>query len=373
MSIPRADSTLAARVKKLEEDFRRIKLTPSVTQSSVAPTAAVKNSMWIDSSAGNEPKVWDGTAWVPARDQTIAVAQSTADTAQATVNPLVPLTALAGQTSGTTVTGATVETSSTAPRIAMNDPAYPNELIWESGNSAETMPARVQSVVPSGLQAQLAAHSPALDGGSRAGVSLTADAAALGGLTHAQIDAAEILLNTFGAGAAVKVTDAAIELNRPVHNADLSSPTNTFPTNPQPVEVDEQTDLLTLTNTSFAAGSPVCGTTFVAPPSGKVYITVSGHLQGNASGSLAYLSYEVRDGGTIGSGTVIQAALTDRGVAVGSTVTGLSAARASLSRRTIVATGLTPGSTYNIRTMHLLAGSGSISIFSRELLVEPVL
>lgn len=83
MAIPRKDSTIPERIKKLEQDLRRIRLLPSLAQSAVAPLA-VKGSGWFDSSAGNEPKVFDGQTWVPVRDETIAVAQGTADVAQST-------------------------------------------------------------------------------------------------------------------------------------------------------------------------------------------------------------------------------------------------------------------------------------------------
>ncbi|MFC5268474.1 hypothetical protein ACFPJ1_40750 [Kribbella qitaiheensis] len=82
MAIPRADANLGQRLKKLEDEVRRIKLMPSLSQSAVEPLA-VRGSGWYDSSNGNEPKYYDGTNWVPVRDETIAVAQTTADTAQA--------------------------------------------------------------------------------------------------------------------------------------------------------------------------------------------------------------------------------------------------------------------------------------------------
>lgn len=84
MAIPRADGGIPARVKKLEDTVRRIQLMPSVSQAAVAPLAVAKSSVWYDSTAGNEPSYWNGTAWVPVRDETIAVAQGTADVAQST-------------------------------------------------------------------------------------------------------------------------------------------------------------------------------------------------------------------------------------------------------------------------------------------------
>ena len=45
MAIPRADGTIAARVKKLEDELKRIKLVPSTTQSAVAPLAVAKGAV----------------------------------------------------------------------------------------------------------------------------------------------------------------------------------------------------------------------------------------------------------------------------------------------------------------------------------------
>lgn len=92
MAIPRADVTTGQRLKKLEDEIRRIKLMPSVAQSAVAPPAVVKSSVWYDSTAGNAPSYFNGTDWVPVRDETIAVAQATADEAlaEAGTNGIAP-------------------------------------------------------------------------------------------------------------------------------------------------------------------------------------------------------------------------------------------------------------------------------------------
>lgn len=368
MTVPRADATIAQRVKALEEQFRRIKLVPSTTQTDVAPEAAVKGAVWIDSSAGNEPKVFDGSGWVPVRDETIAVAQETADTAQATVDPLVPLTDLAAVTDGTTITGSTIATDDTPPRIALNDPAYPNELIMESGQADETAPGRLLSIVPSGLQAQSVLLSPKLDGASTAAMSLETDAVSLGGKTRSKFDGHEHGFNTFGAGYALLVTEAEVEINRPVVNADLTDPSNTFPANPQPASNFSVTDVAGISSTSFVPGTPVVGTAFTAPPTGKVYITVSGHIEQNNASQFIYLAFEVRNGAVVGSGTVFHAAVTDEGIGCGS-AGGIT--RINGSNRYLL-TGLTPGSSYNVQTMHLVTG-GTGDIFYRAILVEPVL
>jgi hypothetical protein len=83
MAIPRADATAGQRLKALEDKVRRPALQPTVTLAASAPAAVAKNSLLFDSSNGNAPSYWDGQAWVPVRDETIAVAQATADAALA--------------------------------------------------------------------------------------------------------------------------------------------------------------------------------------------------------------------------------------------------------------------------------------------------
>jgi hypothetical protein len=135
---------------------------------------------------------------------------------------------------------------------------------------------------------------------------------------------------------------------------------------PQPVNAVDNADFTGLAVTTFQAG-PNCGVSFTAPPSGSVYVTTSGHIETLSANQHCYLSFEVRTGSTIGSGTVFFAAITDYGVGVGGQVNN----RVSSSRRKLVP-GLTPGAVYNARTMHLTTG-GTFNIYSRELLVEPVL
>jgi hypothetical protein len=133
-----------------------------------------------------------------------------------------------------------------------------------------------------------------------------------------------------------------------------------------PIAVEDKTDLLALTNTSFAAGATNCGTTFTAPDSGKVFITVRGHIESNTTAETAYMGFEVRAGGTFGAGTSVQAGDTD--YSVGSGATGVP--RIAASNRHLI-TGLTPGSTYNTRTMHQTTG-GNFDVFYRGLILEAV-
>lgn len=244
MTVPRADATLAQRVKKLEEEFRRIRLVPSTTQTDVAPAAAVKGAVWIDSSAGNEPKVFNGTAWVPARDETIAVAQQTADTAQATVDPLVPLTDIAAQVDGTTLIDTTQATATDGARVVINDPAYPGEVVLYSAAENEVTPARIwPNVVGSGGTLVMRSPDLSLAGTQHADIQLTGNPVGADPGSRAYVDAAEIELRAFALKLlAQDVSPTPIQLGKisdyfeidgnAVTGADLSDLSNTFPTFP---------------------------------------------------------------------------------------------------------------------------------------------
>lgn len=80
MAVPRDNSSTPAWRKEIEKQVKalRLKLQAATFLTPTAPTAAVRNSTWIDTSDGNRPNVFDGTNWVPARDTTIAVAQGDA-------------------------------------------------------------------------------------------------------------------------------------------------------------------------------------------------------------------------------------------------------------------------------------------------------
>lgn len=130
-----------------------------------------------------------------------------------------------------------------------------------------------------------------------------------------------------------------------------------------PVSAFNGTDVTT-TSTSFVAGSPLVEGTFVAPPSGKVYITVSSAPECDAPSS-ATCSFEVRL--TNSAGAVILAAADDRGVGVQENNWAQASYRHLL-------TGLTPRVTYYARTMHRSSNAAATAtFFTRGILVEPVL
>jgi len=133
-----------------------------------------------------------------------------------------------------------------------------------------------------------------------------------------------------------------------------------------PVSADG-TDITAITSTTPAAGSPVVGTTFTAPPSGRVWVNLSGGLYAEAASTEVILGWELRTGGTIGSGTVVSgyAANGDLGISTGRGITS----QITTTRREPVS-GLTPGSVYNVRTMHWV-GVGTGRVTYRKLVIEP--
>lgn len=324
MATPRADQTLGQRVKQLEEAFRRIKLVPSTTQTAVAPSAAVKGAVWIDSSAGNEPKVWDGTAWVPVRDATIAVAQGTADTAQATVAPLIPLTDLAAVTTGLVVTGATNVTTDpgTGAHVVVNDPAYPGQIALYSGNANEVVPGRIMPVLGGANYGKVELRSPdlvgtdqysfiELDGFNDGTTSMesSADTMRVVGGDTTVMGTAQVRV---GDG-----TDYVTFVGQAVTDADLSSLTNTFPIFPY-YSCYLAANQTVATGTSVAptwtddATSPSSGITrssgvFTVPTDGRYRVTLQAYWNAIASPAGSRIA-QVYTGNVIGSGNPLVSA-----------------------------------------------------------------
>lgn len=119
---------------------------------------------------------------------------------------------------------------------------------------------------------------------------------------------------------------------------------------------DRQDTTGTTTSTTYTAtltGGTTCGKVFVAPASGTVmiYVTCNGFNAGGAS----FCAPEVRAGGSIGSGTVFLAASDPKSWIVQG---GNSLAYTYV----LPVTGLTAGSTYNVRMMfRVSAGTGTFA------------
>lgn len=137
---------------------------------------------------------------------------------------------------------------------------------------------------------------------------------------------------------------------------------------PNSVRVVEDTDQTNITSTSFTAGSPECSTTFVAPLSGRVQVSVSAEMRNDdTAGNRVFVSFEIRLGSV--AGAVHTAAIAGRSVST----TGDTTASGVMSHGNLVMVdGLTPEATYFIRAMHSVTGGTTNDVLFRRLCVIPV-
>ena len=123
------------------------------------------------------------------------------------------------------------------------------------------------------------------------------------------------------------------------------------------------------TYTDTRAGAAICGLTFVAPASGKVKIDWSAQMVTDTPASHFELcSWEMRLGSTIGSGTLVIGATDDW--AFGTTATATTDNRYR-GHDSYLQTGLTPGTTYNLRLMYRCRSSTTMTVSKPRLLVTP--
>lgn len=127
---------------------------------------------------------------------------------------------------------------------------------------------------------------------------------------------------------------------------------------------DTEDALDTSTSPTFtAADMAVCGTAFTAPTSGRIYVHLSAHID-NSAANTGVVSYRIGTGSTVGAGTEVVAA-----------ADGRSLTRTNVNQvmfgRTFVASGLTPGSAYNIQLMHRTT-AGTVELIYRNVGVEPL-
>ena len=140
---------------------------------------------------------------------------------------------------------------------------------------------------------------------------------------------------------------------------------------PVTVAIFDNTSNLNLTNTTYAAGAPEVGVTFVAPPTGRVLITVGGGVRNNAANSdRVFLAPEVFEGSDATTGSqVLAPSVAPYGCGSGG---GFATDDFRYLCRTVMLEDLTPGGTHYVRIVHeTSAGSGTADISAREITVAP--
>ncbi|MEV0382894.1 hypothetical protein [Nonomuraea sp. NPDC050643] len=132
----------------------------------------------------------------------------------------------------------------------------------------------------------------------------------------------------------------------------------------------DDTILTEIANTSYATGTPEIGVYFVAPPSGKIRLTIGGGFRDNgASLDRIFLSPQLFRDNADGA-EVLAPSVTLRGYLSLSNNTAFQyGCRVSLIEN------LTPGQIYYIRTMHLATPGtdpDTSDIAARDLIVIPL-
>jgi hypothetical protein len=117
-----------------------------------------------------------------------------------------------------------------------------------------------------------------------------------------------------------------------------------------------------ITSTAYAQGT-LCGTTFMAPTTGRVMVMWRAKVDIDTN-QATYVSIEVREGSSVGSGTIFLSPSDE--YAVGRQNTNNVAFGIFWPVE-----GLTPGATYNVRLMHRVTG-GSGTVDDKEVVVIPL-
>jgi hypothetical protein len=153
------------------------------------------------------------------------------------ISALAPLTDLAAVTDGLVITGATNESDEpgTGPRVVINDPTYPGEIVLYTDSPEEIEPARIKPVVSGTSYLRMISPKTSV---SDAPATLDLYGTVLGS-SGSQLDAdqqhffaTDMKIDGF---TSLKLGDGSDYISiagQAVTDADLSSLTNTFPTFP---------------------------------------------------------------------------------------------------------------------------------------------
>lgn len=134
---------------------------------------------------------------------------------------------------------------------------------------------------------------------------------------------------------------------------------------------NEMTDETGFTSTTYTGGGTPCGMSFTVPTSGRVLILWHARMESNTANTRVLASVAVRTGSTVGSGTDVSAASDSDAIESSESGTGGSQQRiGASSHRTL--TGLTAGSTYNVRVEFKMSAAGNGDIFDRDVTVIPI-
>lgn len=132
------------------------------------------------------------------------------------------------------------------------------------------------------------------------------------------------------------------------------------------------TTFSTTSLTPTTTGGTVVGTSFVAPPSGAIKVTVSALIRMTSTNeATTFISAVIATGGTVGAGTILHDSTSDSSLRMRKPDTaGSSQMEIMASHVRLPSTSLTPGVTYNAYLEHWVTG-GTGLIGYRRIFVEP--
>ena len=126
---------------------------------------------------------------------------------------------------------------------------------------------------------------------------------------------------------------------------------------------DAAVDFTSTSFTETSTSNPFPSTTFVAPTSGEVTVSLTAWLE-NSGAARTYLTYIIREGAVVGSGTTFFTGGDENSIV--NNVAG-DDDRDGIQEHI---TGLTPGATYNLRTRGRVGASAG-KILWQHVIVRP--
>lgn len=140
----------------------------------------------------------------------------------------------------------------------------------------------------------------------------------------------------------------------------------------RPTNVTSSNDDWT-TSSSFVSSNtqPIVGTTFVAPPSGMVWVHLSAYMGQDNNQYEAIVGFRVGNGNVVGGGTDFVAPTGDRALVCGMAVNAAAPARLQAGDLYLV-NGLTAGATYNVHVMFATTAGGKCWVYRRTLDIIPI-
>ncbi|MFC7380898.1 hypothetical protein [Sphaerisporangium rhizosphaerae] len=135
---------------------------------------------------------------------------------------------------------------------------------------------------------------------------------------------------------------------------------------PASMSAGDGTTLTALANTTYARGTPEVGTTFVAPTSGRILLTVAGGMRDGSQLNRVHIAPEIYIGTNALGTRILAADVTSRGVGSPAESAGFI-----YYSRTTLYSGLTPGTTYYAVVAYKVSGGNTSQIAYRQITVEP--